>query len=167
MLLAVGELVPVDIDKEVGVQIEPVYLVAPDPPVPSVPTRRAFLWAGIGTLAGLAGGTAIAAGGAVGAATSERWAKALELASPRTPTESLLAHQFFLLGVLHEMEGAGERSPLLWRAIDRLAAAVVRDPSVPDRRLRALAILDVLKRDHPSGLRIDGLQADLAEVAKQ
>lgn len=158
-------------------KIEPVYVVAPVPSGPSMPTRRALLLAAFGTAAGLAAGFT---GGWVfrGAPPSERdespprqpevldprLKHALELAKPETPMERLLAEQMLLVSVIHETHSAGTPYPQLWAPVARIAERVASDPTLSDRRLRARTLLGLLRLPHPRSL--EQYSAALQEVSR-
>jgi hypothetical protein len=141
-------------------KLDPVFVLAPRP---HVTTRRAFVFASA------AGCFAFAAGYGAGwivhrpsaasplPTVDPRHARALGLAAASTPIGTLLDHQLFLIGIVHEQEIDGYAPDLLWRAIHRIAAVVVADATLPDRRLRARTILDLLARRRPADPDFTGL----------
>lgn len=152
-------------------RLEPVSVLAPRP---RIPTRRALLLAGVAGAAGIGMGMGFGwwrwgkgeQAGEAARPMDPRLAHALELASPTTPIQALLSEQMFLLAVVHETEQAGNRHPELWTAVQRIAAEIVRDRSLPDRRIRARSILDLLERGRPSGTGLELLVQDLRRALR-
>ncbi len=117
-------------------KLEPVFLLAPRPAPPSMPTRRAFLLAGSTALLGVATGATAGvlatrppsqSDGTLDAEAMRmlRWAR--ELAQPATPIDELVQHAGAMLMVLAEYAPADAE---IWRAVDRLA----RHVTTADRR---------------------------------
>lgn len=152
-------------------KLEPIFLLAPRK---QMPTRRAFLIAGGASLgafaAGFGAGWLIRGGAAHPAAPTlidPRLAEALELADPATPIAKLLEQQMFLVSIVHEQQIAGHTHDALWRAIHRVAREVIDDRSLPDRRQRARALVDLLARTQPVGVDFDPLVSQLQEAMRR
>lgn len=136
-------------------RLDPVFLVAPKPTPPSMPTRRAFLVAGATFSFGVAIGGAC--GYSVGAARAAAAAPAgepelessgdadldeLRRLAVKAPIEELIERRLtFLKCVSREYR----RDPVLWTGVERLADAVESDASFPDRRLSARVIAQVME----------------------
>ncbi len=143
-------------------KLEPVYLVAPKR-VPSMPTRRAFLIAG-GTFV-LGGGLGGACGYAMGAGVPvDANAKASDGGAPgdgelkpsgdveldelrrlavKAPIEELLERRQVFVELVRR---SYRKDPVLWRGMHRLATALVRDSSIPQRRVFARVMAQVIEQ---------------------
>ncbi|GAB4139293.1 MAG: hypothetical protein Fur0037_05450 [Planctomycetota bacterium] len=125
-------------------KLEPADLVAPDPPPPSIPGRRAFLWAAIGFAAGAAGGVAAGiewfrpAGGAAAEDETLLWLR--ELAAPKNPIEDLIENAD---SYLFHLAAAYPQDELLWRGAARLGLTLISDSSIKDRRVRARLLAQI------------------------
>ena len=148
-------------------RLDPIFVVAPVPPPPSMPTRRAFLLAGatftLGTAVGGACGYSIAA--KQEAVETEELASSgdveldeLRRLAVKAPIAELVERRLVFLNSLTKDYRKDE---VLWRGVDRLAAAVLVDLSFPDRRVSARLIAQVIDLADPP------FQARYAESAKK
>lgn len=142
-------------------RLEPVFLVAPAPKPPSMPTRRAFLLAGSTFTLGL--GLGGACGYSLGARTV---AEAAEPAPAEVPLESSGDAQ------LDEMRRLAVKAPVeelfsrrlefldvfatyyrddqvLWRGVARLVSHVLDNERLPGRAAAARQIAQVIERGDP------------------
>lgn len=141
-------------------KLEPVYLVAPPPPRPTVSTRRAFLLAGscllVGAAAGFAGGRLTVAAGPRPSdpnqpdptlppepppIADDRLLWLWQQCDEATPTATLLRNRGAVLQHLPRRPDDAR----LWRGVERMVYAVLSDPQLPDRRRIAIELLDVLE----------------------
>ncbi|GAB4139278.1 MAG: hypothetical protein Fur0037_05410 [Planctomycetota bacterium] len=128
-------------------KLEPVYLVAPDPPLSSIPTRRAFLWAGIGTLAGFAGGLgcATAPGVLAGEAARDPVLLWLHRLCDEAPVDDLIRYRAALLQQLPRHVS----DPVLWHGMARLAVSIPGIEDATARKRAAEEFVDVARRLEP------------------
>lgn len=126
---------------------------------PSTTMRRAFLFAGATFFAGAAigggGGFVLGLSGPakrgagseveVGPDLDEELEELHRLAV-RAPIEELLE---FRLAFLQCLIIEHHRDPVLWRGVDRLAEAVLRGVEIPERRLFAGWLAQVIERGDP------------------
>ena len=157
-------------------RIDPVFLVAPKPVVPSMPTRRAFLLAGstfaVGVSFGGACGYAVGAGKS-GEGGGEGKAKAKEEELP--PTNDVELDELRRLAVKAPIEELVERrlvfiaalsidyrkDEVLWRGVGRLCDEVLSRQDYPERRRTARSLAQVIEVGEP------GLQALLGHKIKE
>lgn len=133
-------------------KIDPVYLLAPEPKPPAVPTRRAFLLAGVAGFAGIGAGYVLSA--ATSTATTEtpstaqgadeateriRWAE--DLASHGV--DEILDNLPAFLGVVHEANALRSDRVVLWSGVRKAAEAIVNRGAMPLRASKAKAILAI------------------------
>lgn len=137
-------------------KLAPVFLVAPKPPTGSVPTRRAFLFAGAAFLGGAVLGTAC--GYSLGAAantpsapaeppeppsTGNRELDELRRLAIKAPIDELVGQQkMFLLMVTQTYR----RDHVLWQGVARLAEELLTNASIPERRLVAHWLAQVIEQ---------------------
>lgn len=140
-------------------RLDPVFLVAPKPTPPSMPTRRAFLVAGATFSFGVAIGGAC--GYSVGAARAAAAAPAgepelessgdadldeLRRLAVKAPIEELIERRLvFLSCVAKEYR----RDAILWLGVERLAHTVQRDSQFPDRRISARLLAQTIELADP------------------
>ena len=136
-------------------RLEPVYLLAPKPKPPSMPTRRAILIAGSTFVAGFG------VGGACGYAAGSRVAPAGESTSEpelqpsgdadldelrrlavKAPIEELMQNAVVFANLVRATYRDDE---ILWRGMDRIAAALISGYQIPDRRKAAIWIAQVIE----------------------
>lgn len=137
-------------------KLEPVYLVAPKPKPPSVPTRRAFLIAG-GTFlagAGLGGACGYAAGSRVGShqitdelsSTGDAVLDELRRLAIKAPIAELFDKRMLFL----EQVSLNYRDDkVLWQGVERLCDEIVSNPNIKARRRIAGWISTVISRGNP------------------
>lgn len=130
-------------------RLDPVFVVAPQPAPPSMPTRRAFLLAGatftLGAAVGGVGGYAIGsarastvhAAGADLAPTGDHELDELRRLAISAPIEELIEKR---LVFLRSLGMSYPRDESLWQGVVRLADALRTDPSFPDREVTARLI---------------------------
>ncbi|MBX3462272.1 MAG: hypothetical protein KF830_03805 [Planctomycetes bacterium] len=140
--------------------MDPVFLVAPKPQPPTLPTRRAFLLAGATfTLGAAVGG---ACGYSVGVTQASVGAGA-EVDSDLTPTRDADLDELRRLAVKAPIQELIEKrlvflnclskdyrnDEVLWRGVERLCRAVQTDASFPDRRISARLLAQVIELGDP------------------
>lgn len=136
-------------------KLEPVFVVAPQPHLRGVPTRRAFLIAGstftLGTVVGGACGYSIAV------ATQSAGAPAEEVIPPsgdpeldelrrlavKAPIDELLEKRLVFTACVNSDYPT---DAVLWRGVGRLCDAVVGNYQYEDRRLFAAALAQMIDR---------------------
>lgn len=156
-------------------KLEPVYLVAPRA---RIPTRRAFVLAGLAGAAGV--GCGFVAGRALAGPAGDappdpgsapvdaellariQWAERL---AQRSDVDELLANLPALLGVVDEAASRGLDSDVMWRAVAKTARAVADDGSVPWRAPAARALVRLLER-RPGAVTTD-LQGRLQTIGER
>lgn len=134
-------------------KLEPVYLVAPRPKPPSMPTRRAFLFMGFA----FAGGSVV--GGACGYSIGAAIAKSGDLSptgnaeldelrrlAVKAPLAELVENRLYFMMVFDRKYSSDE---VLWRGVERLANAIAADPAFPDRRRMAKVMTLTIERLAP------------------
>lgn len=151
-------------------KLEPVYLVAPRPKPPSMPTRRAFLFMGVA----FAGGSIVGAacGYSIGSASGsdelpltgdpdlDEWRRL----AVKAPLKELvrLRHEFMVA-----LDRDYPEDAVLWQGLNRLAAAVATDAAFPDRRRAALFVLRLAEARDPEGKRVaEQRKAELRVLAR-
>lgn len=159
-------------------RLDPVYLVAPEPKPPRIPTRRAFLFVGAAFAAGTAlGGACGYAAGSVADArpaggepdgheadpalpppSGDTELDELRRLATVAPIEELIARWQPFLGLL------GDTYPddaTLWRGAQRIGEHVLSTPSLDRRRTIALWLAQVIAqgpREHTATLEDLALQ---------
>jgi hypothetical protein len=126
---------------ESTIRLEPIYLLAPKPKQPSVPTRRAFLIAGGTFFAGI--GLGGACGYAAGSARSDGETAAdalmptgdadldeLRRLAIEAPIEELTSQWFPFLTLLHDTYQSDE---VLWQGAKRICDEAINNESLIDR----------------------------------
>ncbi len=124
-------------------RLEPVYLVAPKPKPPSMPTRRALLGMGVALLAG--GGIGSAFGYALGRRQRDAAADLpgeidtpsgdpevdeLRRLAVQAPIEELMAQAGPFLVMLGQRQAM---DVVAWRGVDRIAEQLLGRPDLPQR----------------------------------
>ncbi len=148
-------------------RLEPVYLVAPKPKPPSMPTRRALLGMGVALLAG--GGIGSACGYALGwrqrAAAADLPGEVdtpsgdpevdeLRRLAVQAPIEELMAQALpFLLA----MDGDHRHDAVAWRGVGRIAQHLLLNENAADRRALAHYSAQVIAEGEPQ-LRVVATQ---------
>ncbi|MCA8973367.1 MAG: hypothetical protein KDC98_01530 [Planctomycetes bacterium] len=151
-------------------KLEPVYLLAPEPEPPSMPTRRAFLLAGGMFAAGsICGG---ACGYTIGVVSSQGEEKVGEFApsgdreldywrnlAVKAPLDELFARApNFLTAQMADYKN----DEVLWRGVDRLSHEII---SNPDRRVGHVVIGVIIQNiqylTSPPELKLGERVADL------
>lgn len=153
-------------------KLEPVYVVAPSPALKGMPTRRAFLIAGVAGALGFGAGVGVgstawfqkgdAAADATGPprATNERiaWAKQLL----KGASDQLLENLPGFVAIVEEAYSYKVDDEDLWQGVRRLAAALVQRTDVPQRQIKARLLLNI-GRLRPGSL--DEYASMLARIA--
>jgi hypothetical protein len=142
-------------------RIDPVYLVAPKPPEPSMPTRRAFVFMGaafaVGSAFGGACGYSVGARAANAAASGEPQAPAdeplkstgnaeldeLRRLAVKAPIEELLMRSVDLFA---GMSTTYREDAVLWQGIERLCEHVIKTTSFDRRRITARSLEQMIER---------------------
>jgi hypothetical protein len=142
-------------------RLEPVYLVAPKPKQPSIPTRRAFLFAGIAFATGSTVGTAcgytlgrasvnaavLGAGGVeLPPSSGDADLDELRRLAIAAPIEELIDKR---LNFLASRNRQYPKDVYLWFGIKRLCDAIAAVPDTPERRLLARLLLDLVENKNP------------------
>ncbi len=136
-------------------KLDPIFLVAPKPAVPSMPTRRAFLLAGttfaLGTGLGGACGYAIAAKAEPVVEEELKPSGDVDLDELRrlavkAPIEELVGQRMLFLNL---MSTDYRKDVVLWRGFERLCDAIERDPTFPDRRSIANVLAQTIDLGDP------------------
>jgi hypothetical protein len=145
-------------------KLEPVYVVAQQRTQPSMPTRRAFLLAGatftLGAAAGGACGYSLgAAGGQPESArpgeeelppSGDRELDELRRLAVRAPLAELIEKRLdFTFQTLRYYA----RDPVLWRGVGRLCDATLGEEPVPNRRVFAKALVQMIEKADPEMTR--------------
>lgn len=158
-------------------RLDAVYVLAPKPKPPSMPTRRAMLITGACSLAAAATGfTAgwLARGAPVHPESTPeaqpaedtlqriRWAEAL---AAESSGRELLEHLPAFGSVLHEAAALGLDSTILWNGVRRAANALLTDERADSRAVHARAILSLL--DLRSDGALEALREDLLRAARR
>lgn len=130
-------------------RIEPVFLVAPPPPVSGV-SRRSFLFAGATFACGASFGGAcvFASGGArlpddALAPTGDAELDQLRRLAVEGSDAQLAQHRLLFVASTFSHYG---RDPVLWHGVGRLCDLVVADAAFPDRARFARALAGVVER---------------------
>lgn len=142
-------------------RLDPVFVVAPKPMPPAMPTRRAFLVAGatftFGAAFGGACGYSIGAAGVAAAPDAPKDAPAdpdlaptgdsdldeLRRLAVKAPIEELIEKRLLFVSCLF---GDYPKDPVMWKGAGRLCDAVLSPQPVPDRRVFARALAQVIER---------------------
>ncbi len=141
-------------------RLDPVFVVAPKPVPPTVPTRRAFLVAGatfvfgaaVGGACGYSAGVAsVAAKSADPAAAELEPSGDLELDELRrlavkAPIEELIEKRLWFL---RSVGAIYRRDDVLWEGLVRLSEAVRSNPKFPDRLITARLIAQDVENADP------------------
>lgn len=142
-------------------RLDPVFVVAPPPTPPSMPTRRAFLVAGATFACGAAiGGACGYSIGAASAAQAQPADPATDELAPsgdleldelrrlavKAPIEELIEKRLVFLNCLF---ADYPRDAVLWRGAGRLCDAVLHSDVVPDRRVFSHALAQVIEKGDP------------------
>lgn len=151
-------------------RLDPVYVVAPKPAPPSMPTRRAFLVAGSTFALGAAFGGACGYSLGVASASSDAPAAEPDLEpsgdadldelrrlAVKAPIEELVEKRLVFLSCVAKEY----RSDItLWMGVRRLASAVQAQPTFPDRNITARLIAQTIELADPK------FRSENAELAK-
>ncbi|GAB4138920.1 MAG: hypothetical protein Fur0037_04860 [Planctomycetota bacterium] len=130
--------------------LDPVYLVAPELPPPSMPTRRAFLWIGVGTVVGFGSGAllgprpdprATLAAESADVRLRIEWAEELACAGSDA---DLLRDLPAFLGIVMEAHSLHTDGEKLWQGVRRACALVRSLADSPASRVRARALARAL-----------------------
>lgn len=143
-----------------AVKLDPVFLLEPVPAPKMVPTRRAFLLAGVAGIAGIGVGfgSGFWAGRSQAGSASEvpieaerriAWARSL---AEQAPVSELLDNLPGFLGVVHEAYEYGKDDAILWQGVQRAASALIENESVEQRGAKARALLLIFKLRPTSAL---------------
>jgi len=151
---------------ESTMRLEPVYLLAPKPKPPSVPTRRAFLIAGgtffagigLGGACGYAAGSARSDGNSNGDGNGDTRSDALtptgdanldELRrlAMQAPIEELTGQWLPFLTLLHDTYQSDE---FLWHGAKRICDEAINNQSLADRSKIARWSITVITSGDPS-----------------
>lgn len=159
-------------------KLEPVYLVAKKR-VPSMPTRRAFLFAGgtfvLGTSLGGACGYAMGVGAAEASAKPSDAALADEELKPsgdveldelrrlavKAPIEELVERRVMFVAAATRVY---RRDSIVWKGVGRLCDALLTTPTITDRRMWAHFLAQEIELSEPA-IR-DQLLAKVGELRK-
>lgn len=146
---------------ESTMRLEPVYLLAPKPKPPSVPTRRAFLIAGgtffagigLGGACGYAAGSARNAGDGNGdtpssalTPTGDTDLDELRRLAMKAPIEELTGQWFPFLTLLHDTYKSDE---FLWHGAKRICDEAINNQSLADRSKIARWSITVITSGDP------------------
>lgn len=149
-----------------------VFVLAPKPKPPSMPTRRAFLMAGVAFVAGTSLGGAC--GYAMGAKQAEAGAEAAKdeplVSSGNAELDEL--RRLAVKAPLKELMGRAEwyyqlvqrdywKDPILWKGTERIAVALIDGFDFPNRRLFALLLAQFIEKSDP------GISAPYLKLAPQ
>lgn len=132
-------------------RLDPVYVVAPRPAPPSIPTRRALLIAGAGALGAFCAGIATGwtwrgpaapptePGSQPGDSTDEtlRWLQ--DLAAPSSPVDGLVTN---FMAFVWMVPRRYPDHPELWDGMVRLAQEVLKNEALSDRAKIARDLAD-------------------------
>lgn len=138
-------------------KLDPVFLVAPQPNPPTMPTRRAFLIAGstftLGTAVGGACGYSIAAkpdpvaaGDVALEPTNDVELDELRRLAVKAPIAELIEKRLVFLNSLTKSYPKDE---VLWKGASRLADAVLGNRPISDRRLFSRFLAQVIEQGDP------------------
>lgn len=138
-------------------RLDPVFVVAPKPKPPTMPTRRAFLLAGatftFGAAVGGACGYSVGAERAVGDAGEEDLASSgdheldeLRRLAVKAPIEELVEKRMIFLNSFTKVY---PRDPYLWTGAGRLAKATIAGQPFSDRRLFARFLAQIIEGSDP------------------
>jgi hypothetical protein len=138
-------------------RLDPIYVVAPTPPPPSMPTRRAFLLAGatftLGAAVGGACGYSVGAAQAAATpppeevpASGDHELDELRRLAVKAPIEELIEKRLVFVNCLFADYPS---DPILWRGAERLCNAVLEGQEMPQRRMFAVALAQVIEKGDP------------------
>lgn len=148
-------------------KLDPVYVVAPERMPRTVPTRRAFLLAGVAGVVGAGGGYGLSqllgrepktSPGRTELDPMLRWL--LTLCDDSSPIEELIQYRAALLQALPRHKDNSS----LWHGLARLAVAAETIPDDRDSRRVAAELLDFLEHgpSEPDGvMRIDRVRLQM------
>lgn len=137
-------------------QLDPIYLLAPKPNPPSIPTRRAFLFAAstfaLGSAVGGACGYTIASRPGPEPDAELEPSGDVELDELRrlavkAPIAELVERRLVFLNSLSKDYRKDE---VLWRGVERLCNAVLNDYPISDRRLFSRFMAQVIEQGDPT-----------------
>lgn len=140
-------------------KLEPVYLLAPKPKPPSIPSRRAFLIAGGTFLAGVglggACGYAVGVGGSGEVDNGEGALKPtgdplldeLRRLAVKAPIDELMEKHMPFLDHLTSKYAADST---LWGGVERICQEVISNPRIASRRSVAGWLATVISRGDPA-----------------
>lgn len=158
-------------------KLEPVFLVSPKVPVASVPTRRAFLFAGaaffggavLGTACGYTLGTSVATAHLPAeppqpAKTGNAELDELRRLAVSAPIEELvnMYGKFMWLRDLNYVT-----DEVLWKGVGRLADEALKNTQLRDRRdIAALVAASIEQGDPPTALNLKQWLPQLKRLAR-
>ena len=142
-------------------RIEPIYLLAPKPKPPSIPTRRAFLIAGGTFFAGIGLGGACGYAAGIGASGNEGGTKTKNETGPTgdanldrlrwlavdASIDVLIDNRNAFLNVL---SSAYPKDLIAWQGVDRLVEAILDGRQLPNTRAFAQYLSQVIERGDPT-----------------
>ena len=142
---------------ESTMRLEPVFLLAPKPKPPSVPTRRAFLIAsgtffagiGLGGACGYAVGSARGDGATLSDAllpTGDADLDELRRLAIKAPIEELTGQWFPFLTLLHDTY---QKDEILWQGAKRICDEAINNQSLADRTKIARWSMTVITSGDP------------------
>lgn len=153
-------------------RLDPVFVVAPEPTAPTMPTRRAFLLAGatftfgaaIGGACGYSAGAAQAAGSAAPreeelTPSGDSDLDELRRLAVKAPIEELIERR---LPFVNAVFADYPKDEILWRGVGRLCDVVLRDNSLPGRSSFSRALAQVIEKSEASGAKL--LKDRIAEL---
>ncbi len=158
-------------------KIDPVFLVAPAAPPPTVPTRRAFLLAGgafaFGSMVGGACGYSIGAAkrepveaagekadGELGSSGDAQLDELRRLAV-KAPIEEFVAKWNPWWG---EFDFTYTSDPILWQGLNRLAAWAIDQPDRAERQMLTGLITAAQKDNRPAKDNLSQFRRQLEEI---
>ncbi|MBL9075880.1 MAG: hypothetical protein JNL08_00165 [Planctomycetes bacterium] len=156
-------------------RLDPVFVVAPEPTAPTMPTRRAFLLAGatftfgaaIGGACGYSAGAAQAAGSAAPreeelTPSGDSDLDELRRLAVKAPIEELIERR---LVFLRSVGALYRRDDTLWRGVVRLSEAVRSRDGFPDRLIIARLIAQNIEQaDADFARRFEALGREMRQI---
>lgn len=135
-------------------RLDPVFVVAPKPKPPTMPTRRAFVLAGATfTFGAVVGGACGYSVGATRPAGEEELAPSgdheldeLRRLAVKAPIEELVEKRMIFLNSFTKVY---PEDPYLWKGAGRLAKATIAGHMFPDRRLFARFLAQIIEGSDP------------------